>query len=356
MISPSLTSLSTYGEDRSASHLRFLMVAEINGLIRPEIRALIAALCVALLCAAATPSADAAPSTAKAVSQPAVLSVTQLAPGLYAHRGHDDVATRQNGGDIANVGFVIGTRCVAVIDTGGTAAEGRALRAAIRAVTPLPVCYVINTHMHPDHILGNAAFVDDHPQFVGSDKLAEAEMSHAANYLRVLTRELGDVAAGSRVIPPTLPVHDTLDLDLGSRVLTLRTWKTAHTNNDLTVYDKRTGTLWLADLLFAGCLPVIDGSVLGWLDDLATIRALPGVRRVVPGHGPLRVQWPQALDAERDYLARLARDVRAAIRAGQTMQQAVDTIGVDQRGRWRLVDVYHRRNVTAAYAELEWEQ
>ena len=296
------------------------------------------------------------PGHAAQPSQPAPLSVKALASGLYAHRGHDDVATRRNGGDIANIGFVIGTRCVAVIDTGGTLAEGRALRAAIRRATPLPVCYVINTHMHPDHILGNAAFIDDHPQFVGSDKLPETELSHSQSYLHVLTRELGSIAAGSRVIPPTLLVHGTLDLDLGSRVLTLRTWKTAHTNSDLTVYDKSSGTLWLADLLFAGCLPVVDGSVVGWLDDLAAIRALPGVRRAVPGHGPLDAPWPAALDAERRYLERLASDVRAAIHAGRTMQQAVDTIGTAERGRWRLFDVYQRRNVTAAYAELEWEQ
>lgn len=312
-------------------------------------------LAAVLLSCAAFVFAQPASSVAARAAPPHALSVTELAPGLFAHRGHDDVATRENGGDIANIGFVIGERCVAVIDTGGTLAEGRALRAAIRAVTPLPVCYVINTHMHPDHIFGNAAFVEDHPQFVGSAKLPEAELSHSESYLRVLTRELGDVAAGSRIIPPTLLVHTTLDLDLGSRVLTLRTWKTAHTNNDLTVYDRRTGTLWLADLLFAGCLPVIDGSVLGWIDDLATIRALPDVRRVVPGHGPLRVRWPQTLDAESAYLARLARDVRAAIRGGKTMQQAVDTIGLDERSRWRLFDVYQRRNVTTAYAELEWE-
>lgn len=295
------------------------------------------------------------PGYAAAPSPAAPLSVKELAPGLYAHRGHDDVATPRNGGDIANIGFVIGTRCVAVIDTGGTLAEGRALRAAIRRATPLPVCYVINTHMHPDHIFGNAAFLDDHPQFVGSDKLPEAELSHSQSYLHVLTRELGSVAAGSRVIPPTLLVHGTLDLDLGSRVLTLQTWKTAHTNSDLTVYDKSSGTLWLADLLFAGCLPVVDGSVAGWLDDLAAIRALPGVRRAVPGHGPLDAPWPQALDAERGYLERLANDVRAAIRAGRTMRQAIDTIGANERPQWKLFDVYQRRNVTTAYAELEWE-
>ncbi|SAL77179.1 oxidoreductase [Caballeronia peredens] len=283
------------------------------------------------------------------------LSVRQIAPGNFAHRGHDDVATPANGGDIANVGFVVGTRCVAVIDTGGTLAEGRALRAAIRAVTPLPVCYVINTHMHPDHIFGNAAFRDDHPQFVGSAKLAQAEAARADNYLRALNRELGAAAAGSEIVAPTRTIDGIGTLDLGGRKLTLRTWKTAHTNNDLTVYDEKSGTLWTGDLLFAGCMPVVDGSVVGWLDDIARIRQM-NPRHVVPGHGPLDPPWPQTLDAEQRYLADLARDVRAAIKKGETIQRAVDSIGLDERRKWLLYDVYHRRNVTAAYAELEWEQ
>ncbi|WP_232477843.1 quinoprotein relay system zinc metallohydrolase 2 [Caballeronia calidae] len=281
--------------------------------------------------------------------------MTQIAPGNYAHRGHDDVATPENGGDIANVGFIVGTRCVAVIDTGGTLAEGRALRAAIRAVTSLPVCYVINTHMHPDHIFGNAAFKEDDPQFVGSATLAQAEAARADNYLRALNRELGNAAAGSEIVAPTKTIDGTGTLDIGGRMLTLRTWKTAHTNNDLTVYDEKSGTLWTGDLLFVRCMPVVDGSVVGWLDDIARIRQM-NPRHVVPGHGPLDPPWPQSLDAEARYLADLARDVRAAIRKGETIRQAVDSIGLDEKDKWLLFDIYHRRNVTAAYAELEWEQ
>lgn len=284
-----------------------------------------------------------------------VLAVKEIAPGNYVHRGHDDVATPENGGDIANIGFIVGKKCVAVIDTGGTLAEGRALRAAIRAVTPLPVCYVINTHMHPDHIFGNAAFKDDHPQFVGSVNLAQAEASRADNYMRALKRELGDEAEGSEIIGPTKTIDGTGTLDLGGRILTLRTWKTAHTNNDVTVYDEKSGTLWLGDLLFVHCIPVIDGSVVGWLDDIALIKQMKP-RHVVPGHGALDAPYPKSLDAEAQYLSDLARDVRAAIKRGQTIQQAVDSIGLDQRDRWLLYDIYHRRNVTAAYAELEWEQ
>jgi hypothetical protein len=77
---------------------------------------------------------------------------------------------------------------------------------------------------------------------------------------------------------------------------------------------------------------------------------------MVPGHGPIDTPWPAALDAEEAYLANLARDVRAAIGRGETMQQAIDTIGVNEHNNWLLFDLYHRRNVTAAYAELEWEK
>ena len=95
------------------------------------------------------------------------------APGVYVHYGAQAEMSVSNAGDVANLGFVVGATCVAVIDTGGTYSVGRALRLAIRRVTTLPVCYVINTHVHPDHVFGNQAFVEDRPEFVGHARLAE---------------------------------------------------------------------------------------------------------------------------------------------------------------------------------------
>lgn len=283
------------------------------------------------------------------------LAVRQIAEGVYVHIGSLEDPSAANRGDVANLGFVVGARCVAVIDTGETLAIGQALRSAVRRVTALPVCYVVNTHMHPDHVFGNAAFAADAPRFVGHARLPAALAARGDNYRRALERELGAEAAGSTVVMPTMTVAQETRLDLGDRTLTVRPWSPAHTDNDVTVVDERTGTWWLSDLLFVEHVPVVDGSLRGWLEQLAALREMPAPAHVVPGHGPVDPAWPQALDAERRYLDGLAGEVRTAIRQGRTMQQAIDNVGSSERGRWQLFDSFHRRNVTAAYAELEWE-
>jgi quinoprotein relay system zinc metallohydrolase 2 len=276
------------------------------------------------------------------------------APGVYVHYGVQAEMTPANAGDVANLGFVVGDRCVAVIDTGGTYAVGRALRLAIRRVTSKPVCYVINTHVHPDHVFGNAAFADDAPVFVGHATLAESLRRRGPNYLNALTRDLGAVAAGSALVSPTHGVASDERLDLGGRSLGVRAWKTAHTDGDLTVFDESSGTLWLGDLCFVGHLPVVDGSLRGFLSAIRELRTVTA-QRVVPGHGRAPA-WPAAIAPQARYLERLLVDVRAALAAQTPIAQAIDSVSYDHDERWLLAERFHKRNVTAAYAELEWDE
>ena len=264
-------------------------------------------------------------------------------------------ASPVNLGAIANIGFIVGRRCVAVIDTGGSPAVGRSLREAVRQVTPLPVCYVVNTHVHPDHILGNAAFVAERAEFVGHAKLAAAMAARGRVYVSAAKRILGPHAGDPEIVPPTRAVTESAILDLGDRALELRAWPTAHTDHDLTVFDERTGTLWLSDLLFIERIPVVDGSLRGWLRVLADLtRFTP--RLVVPGHGNVTSDWPGASAPQERYLRTLLIETRAALRARKTLQEALETVGETGRERWLLFDAFHRRNVTAAFAELEWEE
>jgi quinoprotein relay system zinc metallohydrolase 2 len=214
------------------------------------------------------------------------LTMQQVAPGIYAHLGPSQWPDTVNHGEIANIGFIVGERCVAVIDTGGSPEQGIALRHAIEKITQTPICYVINTHVHPDHVYGNKAFKTKGVQFIGHHKLPRAMATRGQYYLDKAHEQLDIQLNADNLIAPDTLVKETLTLDLGGRELLLTAHPTAHTDNDLSVYDKKTDTMWLADLLFLEHLPVIDGSLKGWLAELDKLEKRH-FQHVIPGHGPV---------------------------------------------------------------------
>jgi quinoprotein relay system zinc metallohydrolase 2 len=281
-------------------------------------------------------------------------NLEEIAPGVLAHKGQIAMMSRENAGDIANLGAVVGDDAVAVVDAGGSLIEGKAFLAALRERTPKPIRYVIATHAHPDHVFGVSAFVAEGAVFVGHKNLPRALAARGEHYLSSFQEAMGDALTGTTLVSPTVTVENETTLDLGGRKIVLRAWPRSHSDCDLTVLDEKTGTLFAGDLLFMGHVPVVDGSLLGFLavaGDLAKISA----RRVVPGHGPLVAPWPQALDDERAYLRRLTGDLRAAIKKGESVAQTAKQAGESERSKWSLFDEYNGRNATAGFAELEWE-
>ena len=180
----------------------------------------------------------------------------QVAPGTFVRQGVTALPNPANRGGIANIGFVIGEKSVAVIDTGGSFCDGLALREAIRAKTGLPVKYVVNTHVHPDHIFGNAAFSDDGAMILAHHNLPRALAERGQFYLRSYGDQIGaEAMEGTGVVPPTRLVEDRMEIDLGGRRLMLVARPAAHTDNDLTVFDQASGILWTGDLVFRAIFP-----------------------------------------------------------------------------------------------------
>ncbi len=279
----------------------------------------------------------------------------QVADGIFAHHGKPELPNPGNHGDTSNTGFVIGEDSVAVIDTGGSFLVGAALRDAVKAATNKPIRYVINTHMHPDHVLGNGAFKADQVRFVAHKKMARALSARGKRYLEAARENMGEEAfRGTEIVLPTEGVREITSLDLGGRKLKLNPKPTAHTDNDLVILDEKTQTAFVGDLVFSGHIPALDGSILGWVQVLRKLDEQPP-KMIVPGHGPASMGWRAAYGPMLRYLDTVIHDVREIIAEGGTMNDAIKGAAVKEAPHWELFDEFHKRNVTAAFAELEWE-
>ncbi len=185
-----------------------------------------------------------------------------------------------------NVGLVLGEESCLLVDTRVSPPQGEELKAHVRAVSSLPAT-VVNTHWHLDHCLGNAAFSDrpilGHPASI-------ERLQHEADVLLQELRSASDRDAeeelvGAVVLPPTDPVEDVHELDLGSRVVRLRHLGRGHTDGDLVVEVPDAATLFAGDLVRENGSPwYADAYPLEWPTTVDRL-AEAGATTVVPGHG-----------------------------------------------------------------------
>jgi quinoprotein relay system zinc metallohydrolase 2 len=281
-------------------------------------------------------------------------NLTEIAEANFVHTGLHVSIDDEEHDDIANIGFIIGNKCVAVIDTGGSIKIGQQLFKSIRSKTDKPVCYVINTHIHFDHILGNKVFESAKTKFVGHHKLAEAVEQNKSFFLEYYQKDLGDNPDESSIIGPNILVDKKVQLDLGGRTLTLIPYQVSHSHNDLVVIDDKTKTLWAGDLIFRQRIPILTGSLKGWLKVIEQLNKLD-INHVIPGHGAVAVSIEQAIERQHQYLTLLLKETRKSLTEGQFVNEAMESIDKDNQLNWLLHEHHHPGNVSKAYTELEWE-
>lgn len=283
-----------------------------------------------------------------------LFQLSEITPGIYLHPGTHAGFNEPKQDDIANIGFITGKNCVAVIDSGGSARTGNALLEAIHSITDKPVCYVINTHIHYDHILGNLAFANNKTEFIGHVNLPDAVESNRDFFLEQFRDNLGEAPSRESIIAPGKTVTDIMSIDLGGRILTLTAHKKAHTHTDLTVFDQNTKTIWTGDLVFRERIPVIDGSLKGWLEVMQILKKQE-VNLIIPGHGLPGKTWAEIMAPQESYFNRILTETRNAIKTGLFMEEAIESIASENKENWLLFDQQHKANVSRAFIELEWE-
>ncbi len=280
--------------------------------------------------------------------------VSEVAPGIYLHQGLHEQMSIFNHGDIVNSGFIIGSKAVAVVDPGGSVRNARLLYEAIRTHTTLPVRYVVLTHIHPDHMAGVSIFPES-SEVIAHANYPRALAQRGSYYFERFPQLFG--GGGNRTeglrAPDTL-VDGDLQIDLGQRLLFIRSYRTAHTDNDLSVFDANTKTLFASDLLFAQRTPSLDGSLAGWLRELQSMQG-EHYKLVIPGHGQPG-SWGTIVEPQLKYLNALRSMVSDQIERGFTLSEAIENgMREPNLDGWQLFEQVHPANIIKAYTELEWD-
>ena len=186
-----------------------------------------------------------------------------------------------------NAGIIVGDDAAAVIDTGTTEADARALLEATASVTDLPVRYVINTHHHGDHSFGNWWFL---PAVVVGHERCRLRLvgDEGASHRETLASHLPMVAEQIRAVPlapPALTFEGHCDLHLGPVSMRLAHLGLAHTDNDIAIGVEGAGVAFAGDLIEESGPPIVsEGYPAEWGPTLRRFEAATA-DRVVPGHG-----------------------------------------------------------------------
>jgi cyclase len=279
------------------------------------------------------------------------LKPQKVGDGLYCFFGLPEAMNETNNGNMVNSCFAdIGSGWL-VIDSGPTYRYAEEALAAMQKIRALPVRYVVNTHAHDDHWLGNGYYLKHGATVLGSGAFAD---EHAATPTRMQNRISAEAyektvpalpqerVAAERVI--ATPKGEIVIRPVGRR---------AHSSGDLYVYLPAQRALFAGDLVFNDRLPSLrDGEINGWIAALEAIGALePDV--IVGGHG-YRTDREAAAFTLR-YLTQLRDEVKAVIDAGGGIDDAVASVRMSAFKEAGMYDALHRANVNSAFRMLEWD-
>ncbi|MFQ5349231.1 MAG: MBL fold metallo-hydrolase [Thermoanaerobaculia bacterium] len=238
---------------------------------------------------------------------------TERAPGLYMIEGVGGFA----GG---NLGLLMGEDGVVLIDAGLPPLIGR-LQAAIDELTEEPVEFLINTHVHGDHIGGNEALGKEGATIVAHDNLRRRLL---ADGMRTAT---GNVPAPKDSLP-VVTFSDSVTFHLNGRDAFVFHVAHAHTDGDAVIHFREDNVIHAGDVMFNGLFPFIDldsgGSVDGYIVAQKRILGLADDQtRIIPGHGPVagRKDLMAAVDMLEDALSR----IRALVEAGRSEEEILAT-------------------------------
>jgi cyclase len=235
-----------------------------------------------------------------------------------------DFPNVENKGWNSNSIFVVTKAGVLVFDTGSSETIGKALLKTIRSVTDKPVRWVINSHGHGDHFLGNAAFAGKGVEILSSAQVQQRISKEGSDWVSRFNTMTEGATGDSRVVTPDHNVTKEGKLAFGGVAVQLLFSGDAHSPGDIMFWLPQQRVLLTGDVMYTKRAPAtFDSNVPHWITTLERLQKLkPKV--VVPGHGP--VGNAQSIADLHDYLSTLWNLVKEGYDAGQADFEMVPAI------------------------------
>ncbi len=328
-------------------------------------------------------------STSTAAAPPSNFDVQKIASGVYALIRNEPASLWFNPNNV----FIIGDEYAVVVDSNISSEYTREVLAELRKLTNKPVKYVVNTHWHEDHIIGNRVYRDAFPdvQFVGhrstladlpsigasnrkgsllngrgfvgqleallekgenleEKTITEEERSGYASDIKLVSSYLAE-SPKFEIIQPTVLVDDRLELKQENRRIEVLFLGRAHTGADLVVNlpDER---IAITGDLIVHPVPLV-GSTSYPLEYAATLEKLLALnaKTLVPGHGPLMNDY-KYLRSMIAMLRSIKQQTEAAAKRGETLQQMRMSVNLEEFRKIFAGDSQHKSLIFRNYVTL----
>src|SRR5712692_3663974 len=273
--------------------------------------------------------------------------IRKLEDGVYVYVGKNFNS---------NCGIVLTRDGVVLIDSGHNPTDSRAILAAVKKLTPLPVRFLIDTEPHPDHTTGH--FVFSPPAIVIAAEGAgesmrgrERDDPQRIQKLAAVSPEMRAALESYRFIPPHIEYRQKMTLNVGERTFELMYLKGVHSEADTAVWLPKERVLFSASGIVVNQFNILRPFVT-IPDILAAAKMLKGLNpeHVIPGHG---IPGTVKIFEEREkYYALLLERVGKMVKEGKSLEEIKKEVRMPEYDHWATKERFPT-NVEAAYRAVK---